>query len=158
MTYLAGVAHCGVNADTAQNGYYDAEQNEFLEYSEKTLRARRRAEQVKAAFTGGKIVTRLIISLAFGGVLVFAMTRTARKERRPGSQVYMRPGSERIRGRQDRFIHTTVITHRIPRANGGPGGPGGRPGGPGGSFGGGGFSSSHMGGGGMSHGGGGRGF
>lgn len=146
--FVACLEEYGTNAEVATNGYYDAEKDAFVEYTKEELSASRREEALKQVFSAGNILTRLGIGMLIGAAGVGLMVLNVRKSKAPGGRVYMKPGSERIRDRQDYRVNTTVTTRRIQRSSGSSGGGGGRSSS--------GHTSSHRSGSGRSHGGGGR--
>lgn len=128
--------------ETSQNGYYDKEQDRFVE----TDRNGSDEPAWKEALRPSRLLINLLIAAVFSAVIVFLIARNRKTKMSVGDHTYLKDGRVKFRDKGDRFTHTTVITRQIPKDNGG------------GSGGGGGHSSSHVSSGGHSHGGGGRSF
>ena len=99
------------------------------------------------AFAPEALVMHFIIAVVAGGVITLICMFRAKPKVTVSARDYQN-GSIHMNERTDRFLHTTVIKHRIQKNTGSSGGGGG----------GGGHSSSHTSSGGHSHGGGGRSF
>lgn len=124
----------------AQNGYYDKEQDRFVENNKSEA-------AWKKALQPSRLLMNLLIAFIISSVIVFIIAHNRKAKMSVGNQTYLKDGGVKIRGKGDHFTHTTVVTRQIPKDNGG---------GPGGSSGS--HSSSHVSSGGHSHGGGGRSF
>lgn len=148
LEFLECVETYGTNDDVAHNGYYDKEQDAFIEYTPEQIRANERAAARKRILSPAGILSRLAISMVIGAAAVGVMMLNVRSQKAAGGRVYLKQGSERVNTRQDYKTNTTVTSRRIPQNDGNSGRSGG----------GGGHSSSHSSSGGHSHGGGGRSF
>lgn len=148
--FLSCVEEYGQNKEVAQNGYYDTEEEVFVDYTPQEIQQNRKKAAIAEALSAKKVAARLLLAMVFGAAGVGIMVVNVRSQKTPNGRVYVKPGSEYIRDRRDHKINTTVRTRHIPRNNGGGGA---RSGGGGGSRG---VSSSHRSSAGRSHGGGGR--
>lgn len=92
------------------------------------------------------VLIRLVIALAAGGIITFAMVHQRGGRKTTSAATYLNAAQSHLDVQQDRFINRTVTRRHIPKPEHHGGGPSGRGGG-------GGF---HVSGGGGAHGGGGR--
>ncbi|MCD2492012.1 TPM domain-containing protein [Lacrimispora sp. NSJ-141] len=135
-TFIEDAGRRLTGGDEAQNGYYDADSDQFVSAE---------LSGWQKVFTPSRILIHLAAAFVLSGIIVACIAHNRKTKMSVGSGTYLKDGQLGFRARSDRFTHTTVVTRHIPRDNDSHSSGGG-------------YSSSHTSSGGHSHGGGGRSF
>ena len=141
VTFVSEAERCLTGGETGKNGYYDEEENRFVEYS-----AAKEEPGWKKAIAPKRLAVVFSISAAVSAFIVLIISWKRKTRMSVNGGTYLDGRGLDFKERSDRFTHTTVVTRPIPKDNGGSKGGGHS------------HSYSHTSSGGHSHGGGGRSF